>query len=157
LFPRRGVDKRAGVPNRVYTGRAMGTWYTIGLLVGLGVAFGIIASGIVPRRLVAALVAAAAGAALGYFVFGWPEAIGGAVGGVVGGVGATPVVLGALRRGGTRLGLALLVALGALVAAAIAFIPVVGYLEAVALPVLAARLRAKTPERHAGLRTLARD
>ncbi|MDX6442626.1 MAG: hypothetical protein QOE43_2355, partial [Gaiellaceae bacterium] len=32
-----------------------------------------------------------------------------------------------------------------------------GYLEALALPVLAARLRRRAPERYAGLRTLAKD
>ena len=42
-------------------------------------------------------------------------------------------------------------------AAGLAFVPVAGYLEAVALPVLALRLRRRTPERYAGLRTLARD
>jgi hypothetical protein len=135
----------------------MGAWYTIGILAGLGAAFGILAAGIVPRLVVAAIGAVVAGAVLGYFVFGWPEAIAGAVGGVLGSLGATPVVSGALRRGGTRGGIALLVGLAALVAAALAFVPVVGYLEAVALPALGRRLRRREPERHAGLRTLARD
>ena len=35
-------------------------------------------------------------------------------------------------------------------------IPVVGYLEAIALPAVAARLRRRSPERYAGLRTLAK-
>jgi hypothetical protein len=105
----------------------------------------------------AAVAAVVGGAVLGYFVFGWPEAIAGAVGGVLGALGATPVVSGALRRGGTRGGIALLVGLAALVAAALAFVPVVGYLEAAVLPVLGRRLRRREPERHAGLRTLARD
>ena len=135
----------------------MGGWYTIGILAGLGAAFGILAAGIVPRLVFAAVAAVVAGAVLGYFVFGWPEAISGAVGGLLGGVGATPVVSGALRRGGTRGGIALLVGLAALVAAALAFVPVVGYLEAAVLPVLGRRLRRREPERHAGLRTLARD
>jgi hypothetical protein len=135
----------------------MGAWYTIGILAGLGAAFGILAAGIVPRLVVAAIGAVVAGAVLGYFVFGWPEAIAGAVGGVLGSLGATPVVSGALRRGGTRGGIALLVGLAALVAAALAFVPGVGYLEAVALPALGRRLRRREPERHAGLRTLARD
>ena len=63
---------------------------------------------------------------------------------------------GALRRGGTRGGTAALVAGAALVVAALAWVPVVGYLEALALPVLAARLRRRAPERYAGLRTLAK-
>jgi len=36
-------------------------------------------------------------------------------------------------------------------------VPFVGYLEAVVLPALGLRLRSREPERHAGLRTLARD
>jgi hypothetical protein len=145
------------VAGRVYTGRAMGVWYTIGLLVGLGVAFGILAAGLLPRGLVAAVVAAAAGLGLGVLVFHWAQGVGGGAGGLVGGLAATPIVAGALRRGGTRGGLALLVGLGAVAAAALAFIPAVGYLEAVVLPALALRLRSKTAERFAGLRTLARD
>ena len=135
----------------------MGGWYTIGILAGVGAAFGILAAAIVPRFVVAAVAGAVAGALVGFFVFGWPEAIAGAVGGVLGSLGATPVVAGALRRGGTRGGTALLVGLAALVVAALAFVPVLGYLEAAALPVLGRRLRRREPERHAGLRTLARD
>jgi hypothetical protein len=67
------------------------------------------------------------------------------------------VVGGTLRRGGTRGGTAALVGLAALGLAALALIPVVGYLEAVALPALAARARRRRPERYAGLRSLARD
>jgi hypothetical protein len=103
--------------------------------------------------ILAAGIAGAAGVAL----FGWPEAAAGLLGGVSGGLGAIPVVRGALRRGGTRAGLGLLVAAGALGLALLAFVPVLGYLEAVALPGLALRLRARQPERHAGLRILARD
>jgi len=135
----------------------MGGWYTIGILAGVGAAFGMLAAGLVVRFAVAAVVAAAAGAVVGLLVFGWPEAIAGAVGGVLGSLGTAPVVSGALRRGGTRGGTALLVGIAALVAAALAFVPVVGYLEAAALPVLGRRLRRREPERHAGLRTLARD
>jgi hypothetical protein len=50
----------------------------------------------------------------------------------------------------------LLVAGAALVVAGLAWIPAVGYLEALALPALAARLRRRAPERYAGLRTLAK-
>jgi hypothetical protein len=66
-------------------------------------------------------------------------------------------VSGALRRGGTRGGTALLLGLASLVGAALAFVPVVGYLEAAAVPLLGARLRRRSPDTHAGLRTLARD
>jgi len=43
------------------------------------------------------------------------------------------------------------------VTAGLAFVPVVGYLEALVLPGFAARSRRRQPERYAGLRTLAKD
>ena len=135
----------------------MGAWYTIGILVGIGAAAGILTAALVPRFVVAALVAAAAGIVIGFLAFDWDEAVGGAVGGALGGLGATPVVAGALRRGGTRGGTAALVGAGALVAAGLAFVPVVGYLEAAGLQLLGLRLRRREPDRHAGLRTLTRD
>src|ERR1700722_9426530 len=134
----------------------MGTWYWIGVLAGLGASLGVLCTGLVPRRVAAGAAAVLAGV-IGITLFGWDEVIGGLVGGVTGGLGAMPVVRGALRRGGTRGGLAALVALSALGVAALAFVPVLGYLEAVALPGLALRLRSREPERYAGLRTLARD
>jgi len=121
------------------------------------VALGILAAAIVPRWIVAAVAAAVVAAVIGLLVFKWDEAVGGAAGGLAGGFGAVPVVAGALRRGGTRGGLATLVGLGAVGVAALAFVPGLGYVEALALPVLGLRLRRKTPERYAGLRTLARD
>jgi hypothetical protein len=72
-------------------------------------------------------------------------------------LGAAIIVAGAFRRGGTRLGLAVIMFGLALVAAAIAFIPAAGFVEAIALPTLAYRLRRLQPERYAGLRTLAKD
>jgi hypothetical protein len=135
----------------------MAAWWAIGALVGIGAAFGLAAAVVVPRFFAAALPAAAAGAVVGFFGWGWPEAVGGALGGVAGAVGAAPVVAGAIRRGGTRGGLALFVAGGAVVVAALAFVPGVGYLEGVALPALGLRLRSRLPQRYAGLRTLARD
>jgi hypothetical protein len=134
----------------------MGSWYWIGVLAGLGASLGVLCTGLVPRRVAAGAAAVIAGV-IGITLFGWDEALGGLVGGVTGGLGAVPVVRGALRRGGTRGGLAALVALSALGVAALAFVPVLGYLEAVALPGLALRLRSREPERYAGLRTLARD
>ena len=62
---------------------------------------------------------------------------------------------GALRRGGTRGGTAALVAGAALVVAALAWIPAVGYVVALVLPALVPLLRRARPERYAGLRTLA--
>ena len=135
----------------------MGTWYTIGLLVGVGVALGLAATAVVGRAVVGLAAAAIVAAAIGYLVFGWPEAVGGAAGAVCGALGSSPLVAGTLRRGGTRGGTAALLVGAAVVVAALAFIPVVGYLEAVAAPLLGLRLRRRAPDTHAGLRTLARD
>jgi hypothetical protein len=135
----------------------MGDWYLIGLAAGLGVAFGVVAAGIVPRVLFAIVPAVVAGAVTGYLLWDVAEAVAGGIGGAAGAFGATPIVAGALRRGGTRSGLALFVALGAVAIALVALIPVAGYLAVLAVPALGLRVRAKTPERHAGLRTLARD
>ena len=135
----------------------MGAWYAIGVLVGIGAAFGLVSAALLPRWLLAAVPAAALGAVVGILASHWPEAVGGAAGGLAGALGAAPVVAGALRRGGTRTGLALLVAGAAAVVAALAFVPALGYVEALALPALGLRLRSRLPERYAGLRTLARD
>jgi hypothetical protein len=141
---------------------AMGAWYWIGVSVGLGAGAGVLAAAFAPRVVViAAAVAAAAGIGIGFAIDVWQpgglgDVIGGAGGGLAGAFGAAVIVRGALRRGGTRGGTALLVAGAALIAAALAWIPVVGFVEAVALPALAVRLRRRAPERYAGLRTLAK-
>jgi hypothetical protein len=135
----------------------MGSWYTIGLLAGVGVAVGLLAAGLLPRLAAAAPGAAAVAVGIGFARFDWDEAVAGAVGGLLGALGATVIVTGALRRGGTRGGTAALVGLAAVVTAGLAFVPVLGYLEAVVLPAVALRLRRREPERYAGLRTLARD
>jgi len=135
----------------------VGDWYTIGILVGLGAAIGLAATGVLRRALAGLAVAVVATVAIG-LVFGqWDEAVGGAVGAACGAIGSAPLVRGTLRRGGTRGGTALLLAVAALVGAALAFVPVLGYLEALAVPALGARLRSRAPDRHAGLRSLARD
>ena len=74
-------------------------------------------------------IAGAIAAVVGYLVFGWGEAVGGVVGAACGTLGAGPIVTGALRRGGTRGGTAILLGLVALVGAALAFVPVLGYLH----------------------------
>jgi hypothetical protein len=135
----------------------VGAWYTIGLVVGVGVALGLAGTAVVRRALVGLVLGAIAAAAIGFFVFGWPEAVGGVIGAASGSLGSAPLVAGTLRRGGTRGGTAALLVGAALVVAALAFVPVVGYLEAAALPLLGARLRRQAPERHAGLRSLAKD
>jgi hypothetical protein len=135
----------------------VGDWYTVGILVGLGAAIGIAAAGILGRALVALVVAAVIAVAIGLGLWQWDEAVGGLVGAACGSIGAAPLVSGTLRRGGTRGGTALLVGVAALVGAGLAFVPALGYLEAVAVPVLGARLRRRAPDTHAGLRSLARD
>ena len=139
----------------------MGDWYTIGLALGLGIALGTLFAGLLSAtplgRGAAVVLAGVAGALVGIFVDDWTELVAGAAGGLVGAAGAAIIVAGALRRGGTRAGLALIVAAVAVGLAAVAFVPVVGYLEAVALPFLAVRLRRTQAERYAGLRTLAKD
>jgi hypothetical protein len=140
----------------------MGGWYWIGVSVGLGAAAGVLVSSFAARVVIAAVVIAAAiGVGLGYAIDawqpgGWGDLAGGAAGGLGGAFGAAQIVRGALRRGGTAVGTALLVAGAALVVAGLAWIPAVGYLEALALPALALRLRRRAPERYAGLRTLAK-
>jgi hypothetical protein len=136
---------------------AMGDWYSIGILVGLGAAIGVATTGTLRRAPVAVVVAAALAVAVGFAFWQWDQAVGGLAGAVCGALGSAPLVAGTLRRGGTRGGTALLLGLAALAAAALAFVPVVGYLEALAVPVLGARLRRRSPDKHAGLRTLARD
>lgn len=141
----------------------MGAWYWIGVAAGLGAAAGVLLAGALRVAvLIVAVVAAAAGAGLGYAIDAWqPGSWGdiavGAVGGFAGALGAAQIVRGALRRGGTAGGTALIVAAAALVVAGVAWVPALGYAEALALPALAARLRRRSPERYAGLRTLARD
>lgn len=135
----------------------MGAWYTIGILAGLGAAIGLACTAALRRPLPAVGLAVVAGAVIGFVAFGWAQAVGGIVGAVCGALGSAPLVAGTLRRGGTRGGTAMLLGLVALVGAALAFVPVLGYLEAGAVPLLGARLRRRSPDRHAGLRTLARD
>jgi hypothetical protein len=135
----------------------MGDWYTVGIVVGLGAAIGVAATGLLRRWIVALPVAAVCAAAIGFAFWQWDEATGGLIGAACGALGSAPLVAGALRRGGTRGGTASLLALAALVGAALAFVPVVGYLEALAVPVLGARLRRRSPDTHAGLRSLAKD
>jgi hypothetical protein len=139
----------------------MGSWYWIGVCAGLGVAVGVLLSGLFAGTrlaLTGALVLAAGiGVAIGFGLGQWDEAIGGGAGGALGAIGGAQLVTGTMRRGGARFGVAVFVGLAALVLAAIAWIPIAGYLEAALVPAFAARLRGRAPERYAGLRSLARD
>jgi hypothetical protein len=139
----------------------MGDWYTIGLALGIGTALGALFAGLLSStplgRAVAIVLAGVAGAAVGFLIDDWTELLAGAIGGVLGAAAAVVIVSGAFRRGGTRTGLALIVAALAAGLAGLALIPGAGYLEAVALPLLAVRLRRSQADRYAGLRSLARD
>lgn len=139
----------------------MGSWYTIGLCLGLGLGFGVILSGLLAVNRVgigvAVVAGAAAGAVLGWFVIGGlPETIAGGVGGLLGGLSAAAVVRGALRRGATRTGVAAYVGAAGFLVCLVALVPIAGYLAAVVFPVLAARMRGREAARFAGLRTLAK-
>ena len=138
----------------------MGSWYTIGLCLGLGLGIGVALVGILGSNMlgvgVAALAAAAAGAGVGIAIGGAAETIAGGVGGFLGALAAAAVVHGALRRGGTRIGIAAYVGVLGLLICLLALIPLVGYVEAVAIPLLAARMRGRQSARFAGLRTLAK-
>ena len=147
-------------------GSPVGSWYWIGVCAGLGAAVGVLFAGLSGNgrawRIAAVIAGGALGAGVGFGIEswqpgGWGDRLAGIVGSLAGALGALQVVRGAFRRGATRGGTALLVAGAACVVAALAWVPVVGYLEALALPALGARLRRTQPERYAGLRTLARD
>ena len=135
--------------------------YWVGVFLGVGIGIGILLAGIFGASraavVAAVLVAAALGAGLGIAVGGVEDAIAGGIGGALGAAAARQLLSGTLRRGGTRLAAAALFGIAAIVVALFAFIPLVGYLEAVALPALGARLRRREPTRYAGLRSLARD
>ena len=138
----------------------VGSWYTIGLCVGLGLGLSIAITGILGSNVLgigaATIVGAVLGGAIGLLIGDTPETVAGAVGGVLGALSAAAVVVGALRRGATRFGVgAYMAALGVLVCL-IALVPIAGYVLAVALPLLAARMRGRQAARFAGLRTLAK-
>jgi hypothetical protein len=86
--------------------------------------------------------------------FGWEEVVAAVIGAVVGVVSGWIVVQGALRRGGTRLGVAGFMAAGGVLVMLLAAIPIAGYAIAVAVPLYALRIRTRQPKRFAGLRTL---
>src|SRR3954452_5593272 len=139
----------------------MWEWYRVGVAVGIGAGAAVVVAGWLartrPGALVAILIGAATGIAVGFALGDWKDAVGGAIGGLLGGLGAAPLAAGTLRRGGTRVGTGILISLAGLGIAALALVPFLGYLEALALPAVSARARRRRPERYAGLRTLARD
>jgi hypothetical protein len=138
----------------------VGTWYTIGLCLGLGLGLSVAITGILGSNVLgigaAAIVGALLGGAIGLAIGDTAETVAGAVGGALGALSAATVVVGALRRGATRFGVGAYVgALGVLICL-VAVVPVAGYVLAVALPLLAVRMRGRQAARFAGLRTLAK-
>jgi hypothetical protein len=138
----------------------VGSWYTIGLCLGLGLGLSVAITGILGTNVLgigaAAVVGAVLGGAIGLLVGDTAETVAGAIGGVLGALSASAVVVGALRRGATRFGVgAYMGAVGVLVCL-VALIPIAGYVLAVLLPVMAARMRGRQAARFAGLRTLAK-
>ncbi len=161
----RGLREQRTSGARGY-GSAVGSWYWIGVSAGLGAAVGVLLSGASGAgrggRIAVILLAGAAGAGIGFMVGSWQtgdwgDRAAGIVGGLAGALAATQTVSGALRRGGTRGGTAALLVGAAIVLAALAWIPVAGYVLVLALLVLVPLQRRARPERYAGLRTLARD
>ncbi len=139
----------------------MGDWYWVGVCLGLGVALGVAFTGVLGASrsglLGAIVLAVLGGAALGLVIDNWDEVVAGGLGGLAGAFGSAQLTRGALRTGGTRAGTAMLIGLGALAVAAAAFVPVAGYVEALAAPAVGLRLRRRAGRRFAGLRMLARD
>jgi hypothetical protein len=135
-------------------------WYTIGLCLGLGLGLGAGIVGILGSNVIGVglgtIAGVAIGAVVGFAIGGAAETIVGGVGGFLGALAAAAVVHGALRRGGTRIGIAAYVGVLGLLICLLALIPAVGYVEAVAIPLLAARMRGRQAARFAGLRTLAK-
>jgi hypothetical protein len=135
--------------------------YRIGVAAGIGAGAALVAAGWLARSragaMAAIVIGMAVGVLVGFALDNWDEAVAGAIGGLLGGLGGTTLAAGTLRRGGTTVGTGILVSLAGLGVAGLALVPFVGYLEALALPALAARARRREPERYAGLRTLARD
>ena len=138
----------------------VGDWYEIGVALGLGLAAGLLLAGALAGwryGLVVSVVGAlAVGVAAGLLVKGWLGLPGSLLGAVIGAVSASIIARGALRRGATPGGTAFLIATAAVVVGLLALVPVAGYVLAVLVPALAARRARNEPDRHAGLRTLAK-
>lgn len=151
---------RSGETDSVSRLARVGSWYTIGLCLGLGLGLSVAITGVLGSNVIgigaAAVVGAVLGGAIGIGIAGTPETVAGVIGGILGALSAAAAVTGALRRGATRFGVgAYMGAVGVLVCL-LALIPIAGYVLAVALPVLAVRMRGRQAARFAGLRTLAK-
>ncbi|HEY7003010.1 MAG TPA: hypothetical protein VH281_01910 [Gaiellaceae bacterium] len=123
-------------------------WYWLGVGAGLGVAAGTAAGWIqvVGLRILGALafaLAALVGIFVAFFVAAWGPAIW---------AGAATLTWLALRR---LAGAAFPAAF--IAASVLAFVPLLGYVEAVSAPLVGGRLRRRAETKYAGLRVLAKD
>jgi len=138
----------------------VGNWYTLGLVLGLGLAIGVVVTGILGANVLgigaAAVLGVGLGVAVGLLIGETDEAIACAVGAVLGSGAAAVAVRGALRRGATRFGTGAYLCAAGVVIGLLALVPVAGYVLAVLVPLLAARMRGRQAARFAGLRTLAK-
>jgi hypothetical protein len=138
----------------------VGDWYEIGVALGLGLAAGLLLAGALAGwryGLVVSVVGALlVGVAAGLLVKGWLGLPGSLLGAVIGALSASIIARGALRRGATPSGTAILIAAASILVGLLALVPVAGYVLAVLVPALAARRARNEPDRHAGLRTLAK-
>jgi hypothetical protein len=139
-----------GLPNGVarLVGMELFDWYWLGVSAGLGVAAGTAAGWIQsagPRVLgaISFAVAALVGIFVAFFVAGWGPAVW---------AGAATIAWIALRRLTRAAFPAAFLAF-----ALLAFVPLLGYLEAVTTPLVGGRLRRRAGEKYAGLRVLAKD
>ena len=134
--------------------------WIVGISAGAGTAIGVAAAGFLASftraPVLAAVVGLVVGGVLAWQVFDWKAGIAAVIAGVLGGFGAGTFARGALTRGATAGGIAVLLFFAALGLFALGLIPIVGFLEAVAIPVFAARTRRRAGEKYAGLRTLAK-
>ena len=134
--------------------------WLMGIAAGIGTALGLAAAGAFARSdrapLLAAAVALVGGGLLGWLLFDWKAGLVGAIAGVLSGFGAGTFARGAVRRGGTPGGTAVILVGAALLALALSFVPIVGFVEAIAIPVVGLRSRQRAGEKYAGLRTLAK-
>jgi hypothetical protein len=140
----------------------VGSWYWIGVAAGIGTGIGIVLGALIPEgrpgvgAAIAATLAVAAGIGVGLLIGDWVEAAAGGAGGLLGASASVPIVAGALRGGGTRFGVAMIIACVGVGVVGLAFVPALGYVEAAVAPLLAMRIRKRGGERYAGLRILSK-
>jgi len=120
-------------------------WYALGIALGIGVSAGVAQR--MPRR--QALMGTHFLAALPGLVFAFLSLEWWAVFPIV---GAAAVTMFAFRRLSERAAPA-----AAFFALALAYVPVLGYIETLAAPLAGRRLTKRAAERYAGLRVLAKD